>query len=143
MKTASIYLTDVAAVEALLASTNPRVQRRVTVEDVQRAVQAAEKQLTGVMGTPRKDWKGVTLIVSPERNRQPGVGAYTYRASAIEVVLRYRVRGGWYIVDAFKTDARNDNKANSRDWFLLTPASLVNVERMLEGLGVHRVDAAA
>jgi len=143
MKTAVIYVTDAAAVEALLESTNPRVQRRVTLADVQRAVQAAESKLGRVMGIAKKDWKDVVLTVSPERNRQPSVGAYTYRASAIEVVLRYRVRGGWYIAGAYKTDARNDNRANSRDWFLAVPENLVSLEKILERLGVDRVDAAA
>lgn len=143
MKKTSIYVTDVEAVEALLVSTSPRVQRRVNLADIQRAVQAAESKLGRVMRIAKKDWKGVTLIVSPERNRQPSVGAYTYRASAIEVVLKYRLRGGWYIANAYKTDARNDNRANSRDWFLLVPESLVSLEKILESLGVERVEAAA
>lgn len=135
-----IYVTDTEALTTALDTIAGRVERRVEVKDVEFAVKRAEATLTGILGIPKKQWsQGISLRVNPVRNRQPGVNAYRYRATAVEVVLRYAAAKGWYVDEdaSRKTGALNDTIANRREWFLVVPENLIDPSRVLEGVGVQ------
>lgn len=116
------YITDHEALASLLDDLAYDLARRVTVTDLINAVSAAEHALRHSYGIPKRLWtSAVALRVDPLRNRQERATTGSGKHLAVEVVLRYSARRGWWIdLDACSIrEARAASPDTSTDAFLV------------------------
>lgn len=121
-RTQRTYITDHEALASLLNELAYDLARRVTVTDVINAVATAEHALRFTYGIPKRLWtRAVALRIDPARNRQESSTTGSGKHLAVEVVLRYSARRGWWIdLDACSIrEARAASPDTASDVFLV------------------------